>query len=167
MEFLNEFNGATGHRFGERQEILLMFYLQRSRFQDAVNLSQRLDAAGVGGEKARHTRKAIMSRYAHRLPPSFNRPNLSSMNRGGPLGSALFASMPGNFPCPTAIRATSVFVPAPAFHSGTATVAIFALFSYFFMAPLELIYTNVLAAILTPVLLFFEGRREQSRQLSF
>ena len=63
VEFLNEFNGATGHRFGERQEILLMFYLQRSRFQDAVNLSQRLDAAGVGGEKARHTRKAIMSRY--------------------------------------------------------------------------------------------------------
>ena len=62
VEFLNEFNGATGHRFGERQEILLMFYLQRSRFQDAVNLSQRLDAAGAGGEKARHTRKAIMSR---------------------------------------------------------------------------------------------------------
>ena len=41
------------------------------------------------------------------------------------------------------------------------------------MTPETLIYHNacnesfLLAAILTPVLLFFDGRREQSRQLSF
>ena len=58
VNFLNDRDTQAG----QRKEILLMFYLQRSRFGEAVALSQRLDAAGVGGDKARHTRQAIMSR---------------------------------------------------------------------------------------------------------
>ena len=58
---VNFLNDRDAHA-GQRKEILLMFYLQRSRFVEAVALSQRLDASGVGGDKARHTRQAIMSR---------------------------------------------------------------------------------------------------------
>ena len=63
VEFLNEKDGSTGRpKSGGRQEILLMFYLQRSRFHEAVALSQKLEASGVGGDKAKATRQAIMSR---------------------------------------------------------------------------------------------------------
>ena len=61
VQFLNE-----GFR-SDRQEILLMFYLQRSRFQEAMVLNQRLNGVSVA-------RKSIMARYAHRLPPNFNKP---------------------------------------------------------------------------------------------
>ena len=53
-----------------RQEVLLMYYLQRSRFSEAMNLNEHLERRGNTGRSAvsESTRKAIMERYAHRLP---------------------------------------------------------------------------------------------------
>lgn len=53
-----------------RQEVLLMYYLQRSRFSEAMNLNEHLERRGNTGRSSasENTRKAIMERYAHRLP---------------------------------------------------------------------------------------------------
>ena len=53
-----------------RQEVLLMYYLQRSRFSEALNLNEHLERqANLGNNSiSDNTRKAIMERYAHRLP---------------------------------------------------------------------------------------------------
>ena len=53
-----------------RQEVLLMYYLQRSRFSEAINLNEHLERLAHSGKNSvsDNTRKAIMERYAHRLP---------------------------------------------------------------------------------------------------
>lgn len=55
-----------------RQEVLLMYYLQRSRFSEAMRLNLQLDKQEVATSgrpcASTNTRKAIMERYAHRLP---------------------------------------------------------------------------------------------------
>ena len=47
-------------------EVLLMYYLQRSRFSEALQLQQRLKSLGVG--QGSGARDAIMSRYSDILP---------------------------------------------------------------------------------------------------
>jgi len=49
----------------DSQEVLLMYYLQRSRFTEAMQLNQGLKTSGKGGNSAR---EAIMDRYNHILP---------------------------------------------------------------------------------------------------
>ena len=50
----------------DSQEVLLMYYLQRSRFSEALQLQQRLKSLGVG--QGSGARDAIMSRYSDILP---------------------------------------------------------------------------------------------------
>eukprot|EP00092_Neocalanus_flemingeri_P083538 GFUD01104869.1.p1 GENE.GFUD01104869.1~~GFUD01104869.1.p1 ORF type:complete len:2801 (+),score=928.21 GFUD01104869.1:744-8405(+) len=49
----------------DSQEVLLMYYLQRSRFTEAMQLNLSLKTLGKGGSSAR---EAIMDRYNHILP---------------------------------------------------------------------------------------------------
>ena len=49
----------------DSQEVLLMYYLQRSRFQEAMQLNLSQKTLGMGGTSAR---EAIMSRYTDILP---------------------------------------------------------------------------------------------------
>jgi len=49
----------------DSQEVLLMYYLQRSRFTEAMQLNMSLKTLGKGGTSAR---EAIMDRYNHILP---------------------------------------------------------------------------------------------------
>ena len=55
-----------------RQEVLLMYYLQRSRFSEAMDLNKHLEKQVLTSSRricgSENTRKAIMERYAHRLP---------------------------------------------------------------------------------------------------
>ena len=55
-----------------RREVLLMYYLQRSRFSEAMTLNEHLEKEVLTGSRricgSENTRKAIMERYAHRLP---------------------------------------------------------------------------------------------------
>ena len=55
-----------------RQEVLLMYYLQRSRFSEAMALNEHLEKQTLTSSRriygSENTRKAIMERYAHRLP---------------------------------------------------------------------------------------------------
>ena len=53
----------------DSQEVLLMYYLQRSRFTEAMQLNQGLKTMGKGGSSAR---EAIMDRYNHILPSLAN-----------------------------------------------------------------------------------------------
>ena len=46
------------------REVLLMYYLQRARFSEAMQLNQQMAEAGMGGT----ARQAIMARYSHILP---------------------------------------------------------------------------------------------------
>merc|ERR1719357_398959 len=46
------------------REVLLMYYLQRARFSEAMQLNQEMAEAGIGGT----ARQAIMARYSHILP---------------------------------------------------------------------------------------------------
>lgn len=50
----------------DSQEVLLMYYLQRSRFTEAVRLHENLRSLGSGSKSA--ARDAIMERYSHILP---------------------------------------------------------------------------------------------------
>ena len=49
----------------DSQEVLLMYYLQRSRFQEAMQLNKSQKTLGIGGTSAKD---AIMSRYNDILP---------------------------------------------------------------------------------------------------
>jgi len=53
-----------------RQEVLLMYYLQRSRFHEAMGLNEHLEKQSSSRKPcaSENTRRAIMERYAHRLP---------------------------------------------------------------------------------------------------
>jgi len=53
----------------DSQEVLLMYYLQRSRFTEAMQLNHGLKTMGKGGSSAR---EAIMDRYNHILPSLAN-----------------------------------------------------------------------------------------------
>ena len=57
-----------------RQEVLLMYYLQRSRFSEALNLKEHIEReAHTGRSNISENTKAIMERYAHRLPAIKNK----------------------------------------------------------------------------------------------
>ena len=52
----------------DSQEVLLMYYLQRSRFTEALQLSEQLrSTVGGGGAPRAAARDAIMDRYKHIL----------------------------------------------------------------------------------------------------
>ena len=58
-----------------RQEVLLMYYLQRSRFPEAMSLNEHLEKQSTKGTHSisQTTRKAIMERYTSRLPEVISR----------------------------------------------------------------------------------------------
>ena len=61
-EFVSFLQSSRRH---DSQEVLLMYYLQRSRFTEAMQLNMSLKTLGVGGSNARD---AIMTRYSDILP---------------------------------------------------------------------------------------------------
>ena len=61
-EFVSFLQSSRRH---DSQEVLLMYYLQRSRFTEAMQLNLRLKSLGAGSSGARD---AIMARYSDILP---------------------------------------------------------------------------------------------------
>lgn len=95
-----------------RKETLLLYYLQRARYSEAIALNDQLERRnGNGG-----TRRAIMDRYAHLLPKL-------SGNEIGSLQSRWPSSTSGTYSQPIAtLMATAVktqSIQPPMFHSST------------------------------------------------